>query len=228
MNLISIASVVQELSRNHEQRHATGEIQNREDVFSETAAAALQNYHNGPFAFLAFDPRIDTPVTEYVETGALTADTGTRVLLLMFAMEQSSPLSQPSATELGLPIDIRTGEHPSVTVINKLFPTLKRPILPGILFFDELLEPVEAVYVSLAGYLTVSAVANVCRTVFAAINLASHNSNTQYDDFCAVLLRERIVYSRSQPACFREWLYRVRELAREFRGEVFALFKMAL
>lgn len=112
---------------------------------------------------MAFHPKSDHLISEYIEYGSLGSDAGKQILVLFIATQMSSPT--PINKENLEFIQIDDSTHPAYDAIKHLFPG-STVSLPGIAFFDSFLEPKDSIYVPLNETTTVGEVLHYVEKYF--------------------------------------------------------------
>jgi hypothetical protein len=151
-------------------RNLLGAIENVR-AFEENQAA-LDRLHGGAFAFLAFHPAADKHVAEYIAHGSLGDDAGADILAL-FLVSDPPPRTprevRPADPLRGVSLTLQA--HPAYDLASRFFLDESRPPLPGLVFFDRLVEPTQSIYVLLGGQDRAQITAQ-CRQAFDAANRA--------------------------------------------------------
>ncbi len=211
----------------------TGERRYQGSVTDPTAFFAnldkLTAVFNGMYAFLAFHPGVDKVIPEYVQAGSISSDAGPRILVLFLAAEAFSFPRRVSPQDLGLGVDLDMTSHPAYQFVGWLFPAESRPPLPGLVFFDDPCNIVEAVYVPLTGLADLAAVAQRCRRVFIAAEESHGESDKRpdLDRFAVALRREKIDYVRSGKRSFKEFMVMTGQWLNDHRAEIASLVSKA-
>jgi len=206
MKVISLTKIADEAGYIAERdRHLMGAIQNPRTF--EQNFAALDQQHRGGFAFLAFHPASDESVVQYVADGTLGDDAGAHVLALFLAGEGVT-ITVPkeirrSDAQHGVHLSMDT--HPAYALANHFFLDEARPRLPGLVFFDALATPTQAIYVPLDGN-EKAQVKLACRTAFDAASRSIRKPEDpsltkavqlDFDRLAARLVEQHVNYRRA-------------------------------
>ena len=176
--LVASVSNLFESIINDDRDNYTGFVQDPAEFLKPHNLAKLDESLEGVFCFLAFHPRHDPAMLDYVCSPKFAADTGSRVLAL-FTLEEAVLTPQVMSKQLeGNWLEIGESNYPAYEIVGKLFPSVKPPALPGVLCARRLAEPSEPVYVPLDRQLKVlRAVQNGgAGEVSRRFNLAAHMS----------------------------------------------------
>ena len=221
---LSLSKLVDEAAylQDESSKNLSGSITDPENF--ERNASALESLHRGSFSFIAFHPRTDPAVAEYIERGSLASDSGPNILVLFFsAAEMRFPRNiTPNDVNLGVTLD--TEVHPAYQFTERLFPTGVRPKLPGLLFFDHVLDANEAVYVPILKQSTAIEVGDFCRSVFILVDdvVKRHKpwERVSFDDLSTTLKSKGIEYSRTGETSIGEWLIVAYGFAKKNAGTI--------
>lgn len=160
-------------------RNQLGAIQDSRTF--EQNLAAVDQYHRGAYAFIAFHPVADNGVAEYIGEGSIGNDAGSHILALFLQGDNvpGEPRDVRSSDAL-FGINLSLEEHPAYALANKFFPGATRPQLPGIVFVNRLFEPTSSIYVVLQGS-DKQQIRAQCRTVFDAANRSAEKTTENGD-----------------------------------------------
>lgn len=224
MLAISVLSMLEELAAGNQKKLA-GNVKDAESLLQpETLNELAQSVPLA--AFLAFHPATDQAVMDYVRSGALSADSGPRILVL-FALDQTASAPIPVGLQsFSQWLELDTTSHPSYDLVRLLFDERAVPPLPGIVFFASVGDRTDAVYVELAGLNSVVEVQARLRQVFAVADdlvRDGHPGAGFGDDFGTRLKAKRVPYVRTQRASFLEWLVHGFQLIGDHRGDIVAV-----
>lgn len=217
MLVLSFAALLEEAQRG-DCYNRGGNITRLDLLFSEENLAHVRE-HAKAFCFLAFDGAKDKAVVDYVGgDSSLPDDSGPDVMVL-FTLNQFAPLAIP-VPEAGT--EITVGTHPVYAMVRMLFEGKPRPILPGLVVFDDLAEAAEAVYLPLDHLDTEDEVRLHLRRVFSDVEFVAGDAKPKkfLDDLCVRLRRRGLEYERTGRRSIREWMLRSVELAREHKGDI--------
>jgi hypothetical protein len=192
---------------------------------------SLQAFHRGLFSFLAFHPRTDAPVAEYVETGSLASDSGPKILVLFFAAKDIRFPRAVTPKDLNLGVELDLNAHPAYEFVEWLLPGQSLPQFPGIMFMDNVVESIDAVYVPIANHSNAIDVADCCRSIFALANhIQTKNPNEPFsmDSFCAALKSANIDYTRSGGASISEWLVVAYQFGKKHQASIVSVIAKAV
>lgn len=203
-------------------KHLAGSITDPDELARN--APALESLHKGLFAFLAFHPKADKEVADYVEAGSLASDSGTNILVLFFSATDFRMARNISAKDLGLGVSLDLNIHPAYEFARWLFPNGAMPKLPGLILFDHVFDVVNAIYVPIAKRGNQNEVAEFCRSVFAlADKVVVERKDGQplsFDNLGFQLKRAGIEYSRTGSASVGEWLLAAFQFAKKHGGTI--------
>ncbi len=188
-------------------RGLTGDISNPEKLLDPENIARLKDVAR-VFALLAFHPRADSSVHEYLISGGLLADSGPNILVFFVLDEDASAPVPIGDGAFSSWVSLNASSIPAYRLVRSLFEPAPVPPLPGLAFFSGLERDSEAVYVHLADDSDVDAVQRKLRTVFS---LADHAARTQppqelLGSLRLALRRERIKYTATKRISLAEWL----------------------
>lgn len=223
---LSFSKLLQEIMRDNV-RYASGGIRKLDDLLNPGNLSKLQDRHNGIFCFLAFHPKTDAIVGEYIENGSLASDAGKEILVLFVVNSLMSSPSPIIKEKLDF-IEIDEEIHPAYDAIKYLFPS-SNVSLPGIVFFDSFSEPKDTIYVPLTEAVTVEDVSTSCRKIFSiARNSFNFNSMENFgDNFAYNLKIKNCTYERSQRISSREWLLGLYKSIYKHRADIVSVFSTA-
>jgi hypothetical protein len=125
-------------------KNFSGEIRSAEKLLSSEALAKLEERHNGVFAIVLFNEKLDVSILEYLRSESIADDTGPN----LFALYEGAPKSR--SVRRDVKIDGLGAIHaasPIVTFAQNLFPA-KQIVLPGVVVIERLTGN-EAVFVPL-------------------------------------------------------------------------------
>jgi hypothetical protein len=207
---ISLSKLIDEASylQNESTKRLAGSITDPDNFVRNLPA--LQSLHTGLFSFIAFHPRVDQTIAEYIEKGSIASDSGPDILVLFFsATEMRFPRTiAPKDLNIGVNLDMEI--HPAYQLTQSLFPTGTIPKFPGLIFFDSLFDEVEAVYVPIARRSTAAEVVDFCRSVFVLADRIMKQRNEgeaiSFDSLSMAFKTNGIDYSRTGQTSVGEWL----------------------
>lgn len=207
MLVLPLELLIQQAAAPDEKR-LSGTLRDPAAMFDPDNMRALEGLHPGPLAFLAFDPSVDKPVTDYLLEGSLTVDSGADLLVLFIANETNGvvPLTR---TGLGGWIEVEQMERPAHKLVSLLFQSKRVPPLPGIVFFAALQGDADAIFVALTDLSDAAAVRTRLRLLFSyaakAWDKASGDRAKVISVLGSELLKAEIAADRAGKASMREW-----------------------
>jgi hypothetical protein len=149
-------------------RNKLGSIQNPR-TFEENFAA-LDQLHKGIFAFLAFHPVSDKQVAEYVREGSLGSDAGPHILVFFLAgFDAAQAPRRLVVGDLQYGVELSLEAHPAYELAARFSAQEVSPPFPGLIVFDGLLTPRQAIYVPITGS-NATRVRSSCRKILDAAN----------------------------------------------------------
>lgn len=211
------------------QQRASGNVRSFDALFEPSAVASMDREHAGVYAFLLFHPVADAAVAEYVATGALSSDSGPRILTFFtLDVEARAPLVLPATAGSDLArFDFE--DHPAYAILGKLFAPKPRPAVPGILFMGGLDIDEECVYVPLTDAADLAAARTRVAAVLAVANrvIGAAVERDKFANKLAIRLRAAaIAYERSGRTSVREFLIGAFRLVVRHRGDIVTGVKM--
>jgi hypothetical protein len=220
---ISFSKLIEEAVylQNPSTKNLAGSITDAKDFHDHRQA--LQAFHRGLFSFLAFHPTIDAPVAEYVEKGSIASDSGPKILVLFFAAKDMRFPRAVTAKDLNLGVNLDQNVHPAYEFAEWLLPAKSLPKFPGLMFMDNVVESIEAVYVPIAKHSNAIEVADFCRAIFALANhikMKDPNEPFSMDSFSASLRLAGIDYTRSGKGSGNEWLVVAYQFAKKHGASI--------
>jgi len=132
-----------------ESRNLTGVVRRPHELLHADRVRQLEERHSGMFSLLVFDPKIDKPVAEYVQSGALAADSGSKMLVLLclgVRVQSGSRLRDLQQSDF---IQVDAASPLSYELGRALFGPNLDP--PGLLVFEGLSGEFQPVYVPFGG-----------------------------------------------------------------------------
>jgi hypothetical protein len=230
MIVISLVTLIEE-SGTSGGKNLTGNIHSWQRALEPGSLENLEQQHHGIFAFLAFHPRADVFIADYIRGGTFASDTGPHVLAL-FTLDADARLPVPLAkTAFDSWLEVDTDEHPAYKMIRILFEPKIPPALPGIVFFGTFTGNDGAVYVPLEHCLDETSVRTELRGLFA---LASHVANEIKDrtkfsgKMAASLQSKRLTYFQSSNLSMRQWLIKSYQFAVDHKADIVAALSVVL
>jgi hypothetical protein len=169
MLALSINSLIEEANlADPDQKRLAGNIGDIESMLKPEHLVKLeQRLGDVAFAFLAFAPKADAAVRQYVEEGTLASDAGPHILALFtLAHDAASPVEVDDEAFADW-LDLDVAEQPAYRLVRLLFEPGPVPPLPGIAFFARLSEPCEVVYFDLGSLENAAKVRERLRALFA-------------------------------------------------------------
>jgi hypothetical protein len=210
MWIVSIATLIDEASADARRRNATGNVQDLSVVFGEPALRVFEEQHGGVFAFLAFQPGVDTAVETYLTEGSLAIDSGPAVLVFFTAFTNAT---FPAPVAQALPatrLVVEWADSPARQLTRMLFTDGVVPPLPGLLVFESVVRRREAIYFDLTAPRDAAEVRALLRSILALTERAAvarrENGRGIADLLAVSAQRQRIAFTRSGPVTMRQWL----------------------
>lgn len=221
---LSLSKLIDEAAylQDEHTKNLSGSITDIENL--ERNAAALESLHRGLFAFIAFHPRADAAVVEYVEKGSIASDSGSNILVLFFSTTEMRFPRNITPNDLNIGVTLDTDVHPAYQFAERLFPTGVKPKLPGLVFFDHVFNVVDAVYVPILKQSTAIEVGAFCRSVFVLADAVVKSNKllerASFDELSTVFKAKGIEYSRTGQASLGEWLITAYDFAKKYGGTI--------
>lgn len=225
MLALSLVTVLEAAARGG--RHGlAGDVTNLEELLDPDNLAKLKGVASA-FAFLAFHPRTDNDLREYITSGGLLADSGPNVLVFFIIDEDASAPLTISDETFGSWISLQADNNPADQLVRYLFEPAPVPPLPGLVFFTELEQDSEAVYVYLGDDSGAEALRRKLRTVFS---LADYTARTQppqdlLGSLRVTLRRERIRYTTTKRMSLAEWIVSSYQFVSDHAWDIATLIK---
>src|ERR1017187_538639 len=144
----SLQTLIEQAVESFKAHQYTGNILSVEEFLLDENIRKLEDAFDGIFAFLAFHPRADQPIVDYVQAGSMSSDSGRHVLVLFISEAARWPTSVTErSVRAWLELDLAT--HPSYELMEALFKGSTPPTPPGVAFFSRFTDSLEPVFVSL-------------------------------------------------------------------------------
>ena len=212
-------------------KRATGNVRSFEYLFAPGVPAYIDRQHLGVYALLLFHPAADPMIYNYLKTGALTSDSGPRVLALYTTgQEARAPVHVLSSEPLSW-LELNTEVHPAYSILRILFSPKSPPALPGVLFMGGLDTNEDCVFVALRDIGSESDVRFRIAHVFSLADEAIGSCLRRdkfTDDFAVKLRRHRLTYYRSDRITTRELLLKAFQLLIPYRGDIVTGLKIGM
>lgn len=233
MLVISLTTQLEEAIAAPGVKNASGNIRSFEEFLAPEALVQLEKQHAGIFAFLAFHPRSDRVVTEYVKSGTLASDSGSRILVL-FTLDASARFpSRIGHQSFQRWLDLDAEVHPAYQMVRERFLPERVPPLPGIILFGSFSVAAECLYVGLADAEKPEDVRQRLRQLFSLAEesfLQKHSGEpgSWVGPLAVKCQGAGLSYIRSGSSSTREWLARAYRFLAEHKGDlvsVLSLFK---
>lgn len=211
-------------------KNLAGNVTVPEQLFQEKNQKALEANFPGVFAFIGFHPAVDKNVASYLQSGSLSSDSGSNVLVL-FTLDTyaTSPVSL-NARSFQRWISLDTAIQPSYALIRSMFKDPAVLTFPGVVFFEHFIQSQNPVYTPLPDISSEDAVRQHMRKVFAHAEKAyqlSHKKNKGFlDRFAQALLAEKIPYERGGDTSAREWFVKALRFLDERRGDMVSIIQL--
>ncbi|WP_242911349.1 hypothetical protein [Actinomadura terrae] len=222
MLVMSFQAMLEEAAARGKKGHA-GNIQRLESLLTAENMSQLSDYAR-VLCFLAFHPRGDAPVVDYIKAGALADDSGPDVLVL-FTLDDPAPVPVSLEDEsFGRWADLGLSANPSHRMIRALFDDRPTPVLPGLVVFENFAGDSDALYLPLGHLDTEHEVRTHLREVFSGVaHLGSGSKPGKFlDDLGMHWSRQELTYERSGRRPVREWLLGGFRAARDHYGDIVA------
>ena len=223
MQTIPFTALVEESVADHSFGRLSGNVMSFDRLLSAENLAALEQAHPGVFAFLAFHPRVDAAIADYVREGTLGSDSGPRILVL-FTLDADMQVGNQQLTVDGVEIDADL--HPAYRMVRILFAPKAPPPLPGIIFISQFTDEGSAVYSELNGLADAAAVRERLRTLFAMAekSMGSDGNREKFiNAFASSLQASQLPYSKSSRTSLHEWLIRSLQFVAKYRSDLVAV-----
>ena len=226
--VISLQTLLEEALAT-EQKNFTGNVRDLEEIFSEKNWKVLKNTFPGVFAFLGFHPSVDKSITSYVCSPSISSDSGADILVLFTLNDfATSPTIVDNEILTQLKIDINV--HPSYTLIRHMFKDPAVLNFPGIIFFEDLLQVQNPIYLHISDTSSEDTVRQQMRQFFAladkAYQITSRSDKSFMNNFALTLQKEQIPYERGSDISMREWLVYAFRLIWKYKGDIVSVIKL--
>jgi hypothetical protein len=217
--VISLRSLLEEAASTG--KYDIGNIEALRNLLDPGNLAKLNEFAEA-VCFLAFHPRGDSAVTDYVRGGTLADDSGPGILVL-FTLDEQAPIAIPvSGTSLGVSTELGIGVHPAYQLVRALFDGKPAPALPGLVVFGNLATDTDGVYVPLSHLDTEREVRTHLREVFSDIGFQARAAKPAkfLDDLGVRLSSRGLKYQRTNRRPMREWLLEGFRLTKQNYGDI--------
>lgn len=228
--VISLQSLMEEALSNEKVKHLTGNVKAIEELFSEKNMANLKQYFQGVFAFLGFHPKVDAGITSYLCSGSISSDSGSDILVL-FVLD--TPATSPVELEnqsFKKWMDLETSVHPSYTLIRSMFNDPVALLFPGIIFFEDIQQMQNPVYIHISDSSNEDAVKQQMRLLFALAQKASSDSLASRKSFLNLfaqsLQRNHLAYERGHDISAREWFVNAFRIIGKHFGDIVSVVQL--
>jgi hypothetical protein len=223
MLVLSFSSFIEEAIAKEDVDKLSGNVSSFDKLVRKESLELLEKKHEGLFAYLAFHPKADQPVADYVKNGTLASDSGPNILVL-FTLDAEAKWAAPMSSDaFDSWLDLDNSVHPSYELIRIMFAQTVVPPLPGIVFFDCFTKEREPVYVSLQGLSDPAQVKEVMRTVFSLADYAYRSSRERgsfAEGFGVELQKKRIGYQKAGRKSMMEWLVKAYQVVWDHKGDI--------
>jgi hypothetical protein len=202
-------------------KHATGAIRDLDGLFQPENLACLPQFVD-VLCFLAFHPRGDGAVADYVRSGTLPDDSGARTLV-MFTLDEPAPVVvHVGPDSMRSWAEVTVGTHPVYQAMRALYPDRQVPPLPGLVLFDDLAHGARTIYIPLDHLASERDVRTCLRQVFSLVDHVVANSapGRFLDEMGYALRKNELAFQRTDRTPVREWLLRAIQFARRHRGDI--------
>lgn len=200
----------------------SGNIKSFDELFQPGRLEALEKVYYY-CAFLAFHPKTDTAVTEYVKNGTLSSDSGPNILTLFTLDTEATwptPITDQSFTSW---LDVEVSNYPAYQMVRMLFEPNQVPPLPGIVFFRSFNSKREAIYIALQELDDVKAVQKRLRVLFSLADEIVRKTKKPDDiqsELAVALQEHRIAFSKTSNTTMSEWIIRSYQFLGDHLGDI--------
>jgi hypothetical protein len=224
MLVASLQTVAEEVVQaGGSERWLSGSVADLDTLFTADRLQLLEKQYIA-FGFLAFDPRVDKAIIEYLAEGTLATDSGAHILVL-FTTSKPTPVPNSLNVDALDWIDLDDSVLPAQEMLGHLFAPGTPPALPGIAFLRQFSSGDEAIYFPLTDRKTTEEVRQDLRETFADVAKSANAADTgkQFIDKLAVnsQLRRR-AYHRGGISSPREWIIKGYRTVRANAGDIIA------
>jgi hypothetical protein len=176
------------------------------------------------FGFLAFDPRGDQAIVDYLSEGTLAADSGQSALVLFTT---SRPTPTPSEFDVGQLdwLDLDAGTLPAREILRHLFVPDEPPPLPGIALLRKLSAGDEAVYFPLGDLESAAQVRQHLRALFVDLEEVAKGSVDGRQFVNRLVNKSQLAgrsFHRGSIGSPRQWLISGYQLVKANAGDIIA------
>ncbi len=228
MLVLSLSTVIQEAAADPRLKKISGNINSFDKLLEPESLTLLEKSHNGPFAFLAFHPAVDSAVVSYIKGGTLPSDSGRDILVLFSLDAQARWATAITSESFGNWLSVDSSVHPSYELLRFLFDPEPPPPLPGIVFFSTFTAEAEVVYVNFPTVSGEAEARSFFRNLFSLVDKiwrdsAGKPSDAFTDRLAAALLKEQIEYVRTGRVSMREWLVKSMNFLVQHKSDIVTL-----
>lgn len=204
MKMISLAQLAAEAAYTADgNRNLSGKLVYTEDL--EAAFHKFDSLTQCMYVFLAFHPKSDAAMSQYILEDSVSDDAGPNLMALFLSPDQVSLPRAIRRSDLLFGVEVKREEHPAYKLARSFYPTDALPKFPGLIFFDSLSAPTHSVYVAVGGD-SAASFRTACRRVFEAANkcfvfpdptVEDRKPDFDFDRFAAELYDLDITYHRT-------------------------------
>ncbi|TYB86054.1 hypothetical protein [Oceaniovalibus sp. ACAM 378] len=187
-------------------RNQLGSIADREEF--EANLGALDACHHGIYAYVAFHPTTDDWIADFIVSSNIGSDAGKNILVLFLATtSNSAKMNDLERAQLEFGVDLVRDDHPAYEMAAQFFPSTETPMLPGLVFFESLVEPKFALYVPISKSDT-DELTSKFRLILSLANSSLKNYSEEdpklvFDRFAAKLISQGIDFKRADKSGVR-------------------------
>lgn len=226
MLVLSISSLIEEsMLGGQGVDRLSGNVLDPDRLFDVDSLRALEEAHSGVFGFLAFDPRVDDVVSEYLLSGTLAVDSGPRLLVLFTVATQASVptvLTRPSLSW----INLDESELPARRLVREVFESLEPPPLPGLLMFESFTNQADILYFELGSAEDVGELRDRLRGVYGLADHLAASESVGAGRFNRTLAveaqRRRLAFRQAGRASMRVRFIRTYQMLGDNAGDIVA------
>lgn len=212
-------------------RNFTGIVQDPKELVKPENWATMDTAIRGVYCFLAFHPRFDSAVFEYVCSPSFPSDTGSNVFA--FFTIDASAITPRTLNKTLWPnwLSVEESNYPAYEVVQLLFPSDRPPVLPGVLIAHRLGEPCEPIFVPVDRNMKGDSLSSFMRSLFLYVDESYRRSLSERVPVASVLgpllARNDVAYSRLSPLTFGEWFFKSLHFIKRKGGDIATIVKLA-
>lgn len=205
------------------EKHLSGSVEDLSILFEGNNLEVIETRYTA-FGFLAFDPRADHVIVDYLAEGTLAADSGARVLVL-FTTARPAPFPSPLDVESLDWLELDTGTLPAQEMLRDLFVPNEAPPLPGIAFLRRFSTGDEAIYFPLGDHETAAALRQYLRALFVDVAGAADAGTTGRQFINHIAVKSQLAnrtFRRGMIGSPRQWLISGYRYVKANAGDIIA------